>query len=392
MIFIYLIFFLFSLGQIGRISFFGQQVNIYLYELLLSISLLPLILKYKLESLKQAFKMHKEIFVFFVVLLFSYLIELSFFTANQNAVAFLYLLRLALYFFAFIYIGWIVKRKPNFSKKILQGLLFFIILTPIFSLAQYFLYPDLRNLFYLGWDPHLSRAFGLYLDTSVAAAIYGIALLFLLVNFSKIKLSTYSKLMLILVYSIMGMLTYSRGFYVAMLLTLTVYLVSRKKYFYILLLTVIFFLSLMILPKKFGEGVNLLRTFSVDSRFQDDKVAISIWQRKPLLGIGYNRIRYEKERLGLLEKENEDVTHSGASFPSSFLIVLVTSGIVGLLAFIFALLKLAKNSELAKLLIIFTAVFSLTDNILLHPFVLFLLFTLLLSGRKAFNYRSNNLR
>lgn len=387
MILIYLIFFLFSIGQIGRLSFLSQQVNIYLYELIFIISLLPLVFKYKLTPLKKAFEEYKEFFIFIGLLLLSYSLGFYSSSVNQNVVALFYLLRLVLYFFGFFYFAWAVKEKPNFSKKILRGLLFFVILTLILSLSQYFLYPDLRNLFYLGWDPHLYRTFGLYLDTSIAAAIYGIVFLFLMINFKKIKLSIYIKYALILVYSIMGMLTYSRGFYLAILLTLIVYLLSKKKYLYILLLTIIFSLALVALPKKFGEGVNLRRTFSIDSRLQEDRVAFSIWQSKPLLGIGYNRIRYEKERLGFLDKKNEDITHSGASFPSSFLIIMVTGGIVGLLAFIFVLIRLAKINELSKFIVIFTAIFSLIDNVLLHPFVLFLLFTLLISERRVFNYR-----
>ncbi len=387
MIFIYLIFFLFSLGQIGRLSFLGQQVNIYFYELALMVYLLPLVFKYKLTPLRHALREYQQVFIFFAVLLLSYLIGLSYFTVNQNAIAFLYLLRLTSYFFGFFYVAWALKEKQDLSKKILRGLSFFVILTPILSLLQYFLYPDLRNLFYLGWDPHLYRTFGLYLDTSSAAAIYGIVLLFLIINFKKIKFSLYVKCALILVYSIMGMLTYSRGFYLAILLTLITWLFSNKKYLYILFLTIIFFLSLIILPKKFGEGVNLLRTFSIDSRLRDDKVALLIWQRKPLLGIGYNRIRYEKERLGLLDKENEDFTHSGASFSSSFLIILVTGGIIGLLAYLFVLIGFGKISELSKFMVVFTSIFSLTDNVLLHPFILFLIFILLISERGVFSYR-----
>lgn len=387
MILIYLIFFLFSLGQIGRLSFLGQQVNIYLYELVFIISLLPLFFKYKFTPLKKAFKEHREVFIFIGLLFLSYLLGFYSFTLSQNTISFFYLLRLALYFFGFFYFAWAVKEKSNFNQKILRGFSFFVIFTLVLSLVQYFLYPDLRNLFYLGWDPHLYRTFGLYLDTSIAAAIYGIVLLFLVINFKKIKIPTYIKSSLILAYSIMGMLTYSRGFYLAILLTMIIYLFSKKKYLYILFLTVIFFLSLMILPKKFGEGINLLRTFSITSRLQDDKVAFSMWRSKPLLGIGYNRIRYEKERLGFLDKANEDVTHSGASFSSSFLIILITGGIAGLLAFIFVLINLARISELSRFMVIFTSIFSLTDNVLLHPFVLFLLFVLLVSERRVFNYR-----
>lgn len=387
---VYLIFFLFSLGSIGRLSFVGQQINIYLYEILLGIYLLLLIWKYKWTPLKEAYKKYKSAFIFLAVLLLSYLVSLMSFSLSQNLISLLYFARLTFYFLAFFYFAWLVVDIPNVGKKLSSGLIFFSLLTLIFSGIQYFLYPDLRNLFYLGWDPHLYRVFGLYLDTSIAAAIYGIILLFLLINIRKIKLAKYLKLALIAVYSLLGLLTYSRGFYLAILLTLIIYLVSLRKYLYIVFLLLTFFCLLFFLPKKFGEGVNLLRTFSITSRIQENKGAIIIWQKKPILGIGYNRIRYEKERTGFLRGEDIDTNHSAASFPSSFLIILTTGGIIGSLSLVWVLLDLARISQTALLLIIFTAIFSLYDNVLLHPFILFLLFAILSIERRIFNYRRSN--
>ncbi len=387
---VYSIFFLFSLGNIGRLSFAGQQINIYLYEILLGIYLLLLIWKYRLTPLKEAYKKYKSILIFLAVLLLSYLLSLMSFSLSQNLISLLYFVRLIFYFFVFFYLAWLVIDIPTVNKKLTSGLIFFSLLTLIFSGVQYFLYPDLRNLFYLGWDPHLYRAFGLYLDTSIAAAIYGILLLFLLINISKIQLAKYLKLALIVVYSLLGLLTYSRGFYLAILLTLIIYLISLRKYLYIVFLLLTFFCLLFLLPKKFGEGVNLLRTFSIVSRIQENKTAITIWQKKPIFGIGYNRIRYEKERTGFLRGEDIDTNHSAASFPSSFLIILTTGGIIGLLSFVWVLLDLARISQTALLLIIFTFIFSLYDNILLHPFILFLLFAILSIERRVFNYRRSN--
>lgn len=370
---IYLLFLLFSLGQLGRISFQGQQINVYLYELPLFVVLIYLFLRYKLVPIKGAFRKYKEIILFVGILVATYLLGLPFYNLSQNAISFLYLVRLIFYISAFLYLDWHFEKAPKETNKMLSPFLIFCSLTLLVASAQYFLYPDLRNLFYLGWDPHLYRAFGLFFDTTAASAIYGLILLFLVVNYKRLKLANPIKLVLVAAYSTLGLLTYSRGFYLAIIATFILYLLSKRKHLYILLLFLAFILSLFLLPKKFGEGVNLLRTFSVTSRLQDSKLAISIWQKKPLLGIGYNRIRYEKERLGVIKKNSEDVTHSGASFASSFLIVLVTGGIVGLVVFILTLFKLATISEGAKLEIIFVSIFSLSDNVLLHPFVFFLL-------------------
>jgi len=73
----YITAFLFSLGQLGRISFFNQQINFYLYEVALIINVFFLFLKYRLEPIKVAWNKFKPIFFFLGVLFFSLLISLS---------------------------------------------------------------------------------------------------------------------------------------------------------------------------------------------------------------------------------------------------------------------------------------------------------------------------
>ncbi len=389
-IWFYLILFLFSLGQIGRISFAGQEANVYLYEIFYGLIIGFLVWKYKLNPLKRLFAKYRIVWLFVGWLLITYILAFGAYTTKQNFIAFLYLFRLSFYILSFFYLVWLISKNPQFKQKITFGLVILSSLIVAVGFSQYFLYPDLRNLFYLGWDPHLYRTFGLFFDTSTAAAVYGIFLLFWLIKSSEINLSKYVKLFLILAFILLGLLTYSRGFYLAILLTLTVYLFFRRQYIYIFLVAVIFITSLSVLPKRFGEGVNLLRTFSITSRQREDKIAIAIWQKKPLFGIGYNHIRYEKEKLGYLNDQNIEITHSGASFPSSFLIILVTSGVIGLTLFVFWLWRLAEISQFSLLLIIFISLFSLTDNILLHPFVLFLLIVLLSLEKRVLNYRRSN--
>ena len=59
----YITAFLFSLGQLGRISFFDQQVNFYLYEVTLTLSLLILFVKYRFLPVKEAWKKFRPVFL-----------------------------------------------------------------------------------------------------------------------------------------------------------------------------------------------------------------------------------------------------------------------------------------------------------------------------------------
>ncbi|MEK7110207.1 MAG: O-antigen ligase family protein [Patescibacteria group bacterium] len=342
----YLTAFLFSLGQLGRVSFFNQQVNFYLYEVALTFNLFILFWKYRFEPIKEAWKKFKPIFFFLAVLLVSLLIDWLKYNSFENTVVFLYFFRLILYFSYFFYFKY-------YSPTIKKDIFLIAILTIITTIIQYFLYPDLRNLFYQGWDPHLYRTFGVFFDTSIAATIFGI--FFLIINQPIIKI----------IYLVLVALSFSRSIYLGLSLTL-IYLFIQQKQFKKIVLFLLFFVTLIFfLPKPAGEGVNLKRLYSIESRIEDYRRGINLWKNKPLIGYGYNRIRYVK---------NSDSLHSGATYSSSFLTILVSSGIIGLLSFIWALWSLRRLNKIAPILLIFLSIISLFDNVLLHPFILFLLF------------------
>jgi hypothetical protein len=156
-----LTFFLFSLGQMGRVSFFNQQVNFYLYEVLMGILLLFYFLKLKFTPLKKLFDSQQWIFWGFIYLLISFFVKFFDYSLFENIVSFLYLLRLFFYFLFFTYLYFYYQKKEK--KDLVLGFLIFSFLTIIFSFVQFFLYPNLRNLAYLGWDVHQNRVFGVFL-------------------------------------------------------------------------------------------------------------------------------------------------------------------------------------------------------------------------------------
>ncbi len=359
----YLVILLFSLGQLGRLSFFGQTINLYLYEIVVGFIFLYLLLKFRLTPIKHGLKHFKIIFWFIGILLISYLLNFFRFSLFQNFVAFLYLIRLVIYLGFWGYWGyWLNKEKINFSRHFWNMLVIFTFLTIISSYLQYFLYPDLRNLFYLGWDPHLYRMFGVFFDTSVAAAIYGVLFLFF---YKSERVDKTFKLIFILTFLICLVLTFSRGAYLALLFVIIWDLLSHKKITLIFAFLAVFLLMTFLVPKPFGEGVNLKRVFSIAARFEDYKQAINIWKNSPLFGIGYNRIRYVKPTLS--------ESHAAASFASSYLIILVAGGIFGLLGFLGVLRRLWFIDKKLRIILLFLVILSLFDNILLHPFIMFFL-------------------
>lgn len=370
--FIYLLSFFLSLGQLERISFLDQHVNIYLHEVILLLIIifyiLTVILIKKTKLGKKLTTIEKAIVIFLSILLLSFINGFSQFTFSQNIVGFLYFGRVCMYFlFFFALTHWNSQNNEQSQKMIRKGIIIFATLTIIFSYLQYFLYPNLRNLSYLGWDSHYYRVFGLFFDTSTAGMIY--LLLYLWLDNQNMRCKGVVKTSIL----ILILLTYSRITYVTFLLSQLYSFIfhqfSQKK----LVIIILFFMGIFLIPRPAGEGGKLSRTYTISARINNYKEGLLLWAKRPFLGYGYNRLRYIRGE--------KNMNHDGASFSSSYLTILVSSGVMGLLGLLFLFYSLFRHaSRKGKILIFVIAFSSLFDNIFLNNFVMtifFILFTII---------------
>lgn len=351
---------LFSLlvGQFGRIELFGKLVNGYIQDPFVFLFLVFLMRQYGLMPLRNIAR-HKAALFFALTVLLSFVLSLSDYSLVSNAVALLYLVRIALYVLLGVYLHTLYNRKKTVVKGVERLLGFFSIGLLLFSVVQYFFFSDFWGLYAYGWDPHLYRMSATYIDVYVAAAIYGI---FSLYWYRK------QKLVLSLLFMTCLVFTFSRSAYVSFILSVLVFFLLQKKWKELSAVLIIFVLFVVLVPKPFGEGVSLLRTASVNSRMRDYQMGITIAQKKPILGYGYNRIRYAKEKLDLAKID--DRSHAVSSFHSSFLIILVTTGIVGFVLSLFLLFQYGMHNRAFMPILLYICSMSLFDNVLLHAFVL----------------------
>ncbi len=357
---------LFALGQIGRISFLHQEVNGYLYEIVYAGFIAVLSYRYRLTPFRDLRKFAPLSGAFAFWLAITYLISLPRYAPIQNGIALLYLLRLLFYFGSMFVLRHHLALRSHERGLMHRALAVYCAIALFISVAQYVFYPNLRNLTYLGWDPHQFRIFGTVLDTSIAAALFGLIIIHLIFR------ERFERFLVIPVF-IASLFTYARGYFVALFVTLGYYAARSKLILQYVAFITIVTSTILMLPQPGGEGVNLRRTASIMSRVTDFETAVDIWKERPVIGIGYNHIRYERRYYEApAAQTTQDVSHAGASFHSSYLIILVTSGIVGLVLFVGMLAQLAVVSPVASYMTLFLGVYSLSDNVLLHPFVLFL--------------------
>lgn len=301
-------------------------------------------------------------------------------------VSFSYLLRYVAFFSIFLSASLL---DSQFKKRYLTYLSISASVFVLLGLFQYVLYPDLRNLTYLGWDEHLYRLFSTFLDPNFAGAFF-VLILFLFIY----KIQSNNKLAFRLIYLLIVfltlasiLLTYSRSSYIALFTSSIVYFVFLGKKKISALFLIVFVLGIFLIPHDLkSEGVNLFRTASITARQESYKTAIKVFNRNPLFGVGFNSFRYAQNQYGFLNDKKWEVTNAGAGVPNSYLFILATTGIIGSMFYLnfwtVLIRDIFKNNDKktkALVLATLTAIFvqSLFENILFYSFIAAYLFLLL---------------
>lgn len=289
----------------------------------------------------------KPILLFDLVSLVSLLI-------NPTLVAFAYWLRFVVYgsfYFAF-----------RISKTDWRRWL--VVASGVFIAAgffQYLLLSDMRFLYYLGFDDHLYRLVGTLLDPNYTGLILVIISLISLVCFKgKAKLFTLIPLLALA-------LTFSRASYLTLAVGL-VFLAMRQKRFALLSIVFVLGLFVYLVPKPFGEGVNLARTFSIQSRLANQVSALQKFAEKPIAGFGFGSL---KSQQGSIRQFGIPVHTGGVD--NSFIFVLVTTGLIGIAVFVYLLWSIGKTvwySDIFSVLFVVILFHSLFNNSFFYSWIL----------------------
>jgi len=347
--------------QLNYLLPFSLPFRLYFYDLFLLAFLLPQFLSWFRHPLKSP--LLKPLVIFLSLAFLSLPISLLFssFTLFQLLPAFLYLLR-----FTVISTLFLIKFTPH------QRRLFSIILLifPFIGLLQYLLLPDLRFFKAIGFDDHYYRLTFPFLDPNYTGA----ALSFIFLSQLK-DLKHKSSWPFLIVTLVALLLTFSRASYLALFIGLVYLLLTapRLRRFFLPFL-VVFVLALFLIPKPFGEGVNLFRTFSITSRLDNYRHGFQLALQNPLTGLGFNTLSlHQNTGLGILSR-------SSGGLDNSFLFVLSTTGFLGLgvyLYFLFSLFRLLANPYLQAALIALVVHSFFNNSLFYTPLLLLLIFSYL---------------
>jgi len=243
-----------------------------------------------------------------------------------------YLLR----YFAFLFsIYFFFKEREDKNLLNLVGLAG--IGVAILGWMQYFLSPDIRVLKIYGWDDHLFRLVGSYLDPAFTGIILVLVLLIFVNQYFKTKSKIYIVAITFLALTVL--FTYSRSSYLALFSGLFTFVLSTK---YKKILIIILFLVLIpFLPRPSSEGVKLERLHSIYLKIENSKYGLSIVNENPLFGIGLNNVCNVKVE----NFKDSFVSNSCSGLDNSILFILVTTGVVGLVLFADFILHIYRSTS-----------------------------------------------
>lgn len=364
---IFILLVLFPFGQLIRLSLniFGQGVVVQPIDLIAGLVLLLVLFSKTDKPSTKVFR------AFFVALLYSFVFSIVFFKVSRLVPGALYFLRLVSYYFLFILAWNLSKRKKGFKELILNALLMVAVIVGIFGWFQYFRYPDLTSLKFLGWDDHLFRLVSTFLDPGFTGIILALGFLISLVKFFREKKKIFLIALLFLL--VTTAFTYARAAYLALLAGSVVVLFLEKKIKIFALILAGLVLIAVSLPRPSSEGVKLERLSSVYPRLENYKESFEIIKTSLLFGIGYNNLCEAKVKfLGQIGTDS----HSCAGLDSSILMIWATTGIFGLIIFSYLIFAVWTKSSadiyglIFKSSIVAVFVHSLFTNSLFYPWVI----------------------
>jgi O-antigen ligase len=371
-------------GQLAKIPlpFLQPELKVYLTDIFLFLTLLTWLTWHWFRKSKiRPPPSFLPVLGFFGAAGFSLFLNSFFLTCQESLISSLYLGRWLIYAGAYFFVFDFSRRVEgrfltldNFTKI----LVCLGIIVAIFGLIQYLVWPDLRSLETAQWDPHYFRVVSTFLDPGFT----GLILVFSLILIVGLFLNTPSKnknqkkilvLAGVVIYLALA-LTYSRSSYLAYLIAAAVFSWFRKSTKLFLTALIILIITIVLLPRPGGEGVRLERWASIEARIRSWRNASVIFLDHPIFGVGFNSYRYAQRDYGFLGEDWQE-NHAGSGADSSLLFVLATTGIIGLAAYFWLWLKLAKISySEARRKPMALAVFSTLAAVWVHSFFLNSLF------------------
>lgn len=261
--------------------------------------------------------------------------------------SFAYTLRLLTY----ILLGWVIYSGAliDIRENTIKILSFSGLGLAALGLLQLIFLPNLSFLQNQGWDPHFFRTASTLLDPNFTGAYLVLTMLVFAVKAGGIFPKKLLFFLFALVY-LAFITTFSRSSALLLLAgfsSLAFFKRSVKLFLLGFLLFLGFFLVFNTYQKSVALPRNIDREHSAQARLDTWQQGFNLFQKSPILGVGFNSYRYALDQYEL--GPSEFLQNRGSSTnDSSLLYVLATTGILGLISYLGFLSLTFRHAILSK--------------------------------------------
>ena len=348
-----LLFIIFPFGQLTRLPLsFSPSIRIYAHDIVIVLILGTWLVATFNKRMKMVYPpLFRPIGYFVAAMLISLSVNAFRYPFSELLVGLTYAVRWTTYASLYVILYNLVRE----DKKIINTLLTFLmgagVVSALFGIMQYFLYPDLRNLMYLGWDPHEYRVFGTFFDSGFTGLIFVLTIIVLTGQWMSKKIAIRGNWIimsgLVLTYIALA-LTYSRASFAALFIGFSVISFFRKSVWPIALVTFLLLATIFLLPQPspMAEGTKLARTTSVQARLTNYEQSREIIQDHPVFGVGFNMLRYENRSRNFVPAYEWEESNAAAGLDNSVLFVWAATGTAGLIAYLNLIFQITKSAIL----------------------------------------------
>ncbi len=357
-------------GELVKFPFFGIQGPVLLDLTIFLFCLIGLFqIKFKFRKPNLLIKLGA---LFIGISILSLILTPLLLSTNEFLISFSYTLRFSLYFLIYylLYCG----AFPDFKKNIYKSLLFSGIGLSCLGLLQFLILPNLAFLQTSGWDPHYFRTVSTFLDPNFAGAYFVLTLL-LIMSLRGALATRQSNLFFILVY-VSLLTTFSRSSYLMFFvsgISFSLLKKSKKIFAATIILFVVLMLGFQLYTQLIAKPKGIDRKQSASYRIDTWQDGLSIFQKSPFLGVGFNTYKYALREYKLADEQFLESRGSSTN-DSSLLYVLATTGIIGFsiyILFLISILKISiKNNYLVVAALSGLIIHSFFANSLFFPFIL----------------------
>lgn len=358
-VFIFIFLVLFPFGQIIRVGIV-QPIDV----------IVGLAAVYTIYAKLKRPKVFKYIQNFLIIASFSWFFSIFIFQQIQALYGLLYLFRLIAYSYFFIYV-WNFAREKGNKELLIISLQSIAIISAVIGWVQFIVFPDIKPLFIWGWDMHLFRLVGTFFDPTFLGLIIVFGLLVFMYQYMNTRNNLHVLPIIFLLVSLA--FTYSRASYLAFFAGVLFISLTKKMYKQLFIVMVGLVVLILILPTAKNHSIELFRSFSVVARVENYQSTLKIFFKSPVFGVGYDNMCIAYNKFIGYQKFS---SHACSGSDSSLLFILATTGVLGLIVFIYVVSKIKNSVSHSTYYILLSTSFiallahSLFSNSMFYPWIM----------------------